>query len=155
MGIVYWIKTPTREAEIQSGFSCGVEFHYLQTLENFNDLIEDFKLKPIEDTVSINETEHGEDIKIQRLIVMDDVSGLVDQSNTFANFLTVTRKFGYHCVYIFHIVLPENRNWKKKISQTNVFSIFPSLVPYQTVARLLQPNVVRTTTKYLPARSYG
>ena len=37
--------------------------------------------------------------------------------------------------------------------QTNIFSIFPSSVPYQTVARLLQSNVVRTTTKYLPAWS--
>ena len=37
--------------------------------------------------------------------------------------------------------------------QTNVFNIFPSSVPYQTVSRLLQLNVVRTTAKYLPARS--
>ena len=59
--------TPTREAEIQ--------FHYPQTLER---LIEDFKLKTIEDTDSINETEYCEDKKIQRLIAMDDVSGLAD-----------------------------------------------------------------------------
>ena len=59
--------------------------------------MEDFKLKTIEYTDSINETEYGED-KIQRLIVMDDVSSLAHQSNTFPNFLTVTRKFGYHCV---------------------------------------------------------
>ena len=39
------------------------------------------------------------------------------------------------------------------MSQTNVFNIFPSSVPYQTVARLLQSNVVRTTTKYISARS--
>ena len=44
------------------------------------------------------------------------------------------------------------RNLEKIISQTNIFSIFPSSVPYQTKARLLQSNVVRTTTKYLPAR---
>ena len=46
--------TPTRETEIQSSFSCDVEFHYPQTLERFNNLIEDFKLKAIEDTDSIN-----------------------------------------------------------------------------------------------------
>ena len=84
---------------------------------------------------------------------MDDVSHLADRSNTFANFSTITRKFGYHCVYIFHIILPEKEIWKKIISQTNVLNIFPSLVQYQTVARLLQSNMVRTITKYLPARS--
>ena len=36
--------------------------------------------------------------------------------------------------------------------QTNVFNIFPPSVTYQSVARLLQSNVVRTT-KHLPARS--
>ena len=45
------------------------------------------------------------------------------------------------------------RNLEKIISQTNVFSIFPSSVPYQTNARLLLSNVVRTTKKYLPDRS--
>ena len=45
---------PTSKAEIQSSFSCDVEFHYPQTLGRFNDLIEDFKLKTIEDTDSIN-----------------------------------------------------------------------------------------------------
>ena len=112
--------TPTREAEIQSSFRWDVEFHYPQKLERFDDLIVDFKLKTIEDTDSITETEYGEDKKIKHIAFMDGVSGLVDRSNTFANFLTVT---------------------------------FPSSVPYQTVAMLLQSNVVITTTKYLPARS--
>ena len=102
--------TPTREAEIQSSFSCDVEFHYPQTLERFDELIEHFKLKTIEVTDSINETEYGEDKKIQCLVVMDDVHGLADRSNTFVNFL-----FGYHCVYIFHIILLEKEIWKKNI----------------------------------------
>ena len=46
--------SPTREAEIQSNFRCNVEFHYPQTLERFDDLIENF-------TDSINETEYGQD----------------------------------------------------------------------------------------------
>ena len=36
---------------------------------------------------------------------MDEMSSLADRSNTFTNFLTVTRKFCYHCVYIFNIVV--------------------------------------------------
>ena len=81
---------------------------------------------------------------------MDDVSGLADKSNTFANFLTAAKKFGYHCAYIFHIILLEK---EIIILQTKVFNIFPSSVPYQTIVRLLESNAVRTTKKYLPARS--
>ena len=55
---------------------------------------------------------------------MDDISGLTNQSNTFVNFLAVTRKFGYHYVYIFRIILPEKKDWEKTISQTKVFNIF-------------------------------
>ena len=68
--------------------------------------------------------------KIELLIVMDDVSGLADRSNTFANFLAVTRKFSYHCVYMFHIISPEKEIWKKTISQKNIFNIFPASVPF-------------------------
>ena len=55
--------TPTGEAEIQSKFSCHVEFHYPHTLERFDYLTEDFKLKIIEDSDSINKTEHSDDKK--------------------------------------------------------------------------------------------
>ena len=65
---------------------------------------------------------------------MDDVHGLADRSNTFVNFL-----FGYHCVYIFHIILLEKEIWKK--------------ISAYTVARLQQSNVLSTTTKCLLARS--
>ena len=58
--------TPTSKAKIQSSFSCDVELHYPRTLERFDDLIEDFQLKTIEDTDSINETEYGEDKNNQR-----------------------------------------------------------------------------------------
>ena len=42
--------------------------------------------------------EYDENKKMHYLIVMDEMSSLADRSNTFTNFLTVTRKFGYHCV---------------------------------------------------------
>ena len=44
--------------------------------------------------------------KMDRLIVMDNVSGVADISKKFANFLEVSRKLGYHCVYIFHVIAP-------------------------------------------------
>ena len=34
-----------REAEIESCFSCDVEFHYPNRLEAFNDLLEEFKAR--------------------------------------------------------------------------------------------------------------
>ena len=45
-----------------------------------------------------------------KLIVMDDVSGLADKSDEFANFLTVSRTYGITCVYIFHTVYPNRQN---------------------------------------------
>ena len=39
---------------------------------------------------------YGEKSKRNRLIVMDDISGLADTSSKVASFLTVARKFGYH-----------------------------------------------------------
>ena len=38
---------------------------------------------------------------------MDDVSGLADKSEELSSFLTVAGKFGYSCVYIFHIIYLE------------------------------------------------
>ena len=48
----------------------------------------------------------GENRVLDRLIVMDDVSGLADKSETFSNFLTVSREFGLTCVYVFHTIYP-------------------------------------------------
>ena len=62
----------------------------------------------------------------KQLIVMDDVSGLAEESKKFANFLTVACKFNYTRVYILHIVYPEKSTWRTILSQTNIFNIFPS-----------------------------
>ena len=45
---------------------------------------------------------------MDRLIVMDDVSGVADirRSKKLANFLNVSRKFSNHCVYFFHLIAP-------------------------------------------------
>ena len=59
-------------------------------------LIENFKLKALEnngDNVNLSNS-FGEIRKMDRLIVLDDVSGVADLSKKFANFLTVSRKYG-------------------------------------------------------------
>ena len=40
---------------------------------------------------------------------MDDVSGVADTSKKFANFLTVSWKFGYNFVYAFHVIVPASQ----------------------------------------------
>ena len=86
---------------------------------------------------------------MDRLVVMGNVSGIADSCKEFANFLTVSRKCRYHCVY----VIPEKEIWKKIISQTDIFNIFPCSVPFNTASKIFQSNCVPTTTKYVPVGS--
>ena len=95
----------------------------------------------------------GEKIKMDCLIVMDDVSGIAGNCKKFTEFLTVCRKYRYHCIYVFHIIAPVSQIWKKILSQTNIFNIFQSNVPYNTVAKILESNCRQTTKNYVPARS--
>ena len=86
---------------------------------------------------------------------MDDVSGVADNCKKFADFVTVSRKYKYHCIYVFHVIAPETQIWKKILSQTNIFNIFPSSVLYNTVSKILQSNCKQARKKYIPALSMG
>ena len=57
-------------------------------------------------------SEIGEEMTIEKLIVMDDVSGLADKSDIFSNFLTVSRKYGFSYIYIFYTIYPNRQNWE-------------------------------------------
>ena len=87
------------------------------------------------------------------LIFIYAVLGIADSCKEFADFLTINRKYRYHCVYVFHIIIHQREIWQKIISQANIFSIFPCSVPYNTVAKILQNNCVQKTTKYVPVHS--
>ena len=89
---------------------------------------------------------------MDRLFIMDDVSGVADVSKKFSNFLTVSRKFGYNCVYVFHVIVPASQIWQKIVSQTNIFNIFLASVPHNTVAKIIQSNCILQSKKYVPAR---
>ena len=156
----------TREAEIQSCFECELEFYYPRNKEQFEELLEYFKTKSnsseIENNMNndnnndiddVNITNYGEKSIRSRLIVMDDVSGLADLSTRFANFLTVARKFGYHCLYIFHAIHPEKAIWRTILSQTNLLNIFPASVPLSTVKKVLEANCIHNSNKYIPVNS--
>ena len=144
-----------RETEIQFYFSNETEVHVAKEQDELDSLIETFKLRSCEDSNDNNivNNSFGENKKLDRLIIMDDVSGVADISRKFANFLTVSRKFGYNCVDAFHVIVPASRIWQKVISQTNIFNIFPASVPHNTTAKIIQSNCILQSKKYVPARS--
>ena len=91
-----------REAEIQSYFSNETEVHVAKERGELDSLIETLKLLSREETIDNNvKNSFGENKKLDRLIIMDDISGVADVSKKFANFLIVFRKFGYNCVMFF------------------------------------------------------
>ena len=143
-----------REAKIQSCFSNETEVHIAKEPDEFHSLIETFKLRThdILDENDVNSL-FGKNKKMDLLIVLNNVSGVADISKKFANFLTVSRKFGYHCVYVFHVIAPGTQIWQKIISQTNIFNIFPASVPQNTVVKILQSNCISQSKKYVPAHS--
>ena len=155
-----------REAELQSSFDCQLDFCYPKNKEQFDNLLDYFKTKSNSldpddthsdkdfsvDSINYGEN-YGEKSNRNRLIVMDDVSGLADTSAKFASFLTVAKKFKYHCLYIFHTIHPEKSIWKTILSQTNLLNIFPGSVPISTVKKVLEANCIRRTTKYIPVNS--
>ena len=70
------------------------------------------------------ENDLGENNVLDEVILMDDVSGLADKSDELADFLTVSRKYGVLCGYIFHTVYPTRQNWQMIMSQTKIFNFF-------------------------------
>ena len=142
-----------REAEIQSCFSSKVEFHLTTAPNDLVSLMEKFKLRTRVITNNESNSVFGEKNSVDCLIVMDDVLDIADNCKKIAEFLTVSRKYRYHCIYVFHIIMPENQTWKKILPQTNILNNFPSSVPYNAVAKVLQSNCRQTTKKHVPDHS--
>ena len=115
----------SREAEIQPCFSNNVEFYPAPDTDSLRTLIETFKLRTQDliDDVNINDSMYGEKKVMDRLIVMDDVSGIADSCKKFSDFLTVGRRYRYHCVYVFHIIIPNKETWQK-LFRKQTFLIF-------------------------------
>ena len=83
-----------------------IHFSYLHNLDNFNYLLEISTW----DKSEYIDNEQGENLQVSKLIIMDDVSGLADKSQEFSNFLTVSRKYGFSCLYVFHTIYPGRQN---------------------------------------------
>ena len=127
-----------RETEIQSCFSKKVEFHLVTEPNDPVSLIEKFKFR-IRDITN----------KFQWIILLLWTTSqvLLTIVRKIIESLTVCRKYRYYCIYVFNITMPENQIWKKILSQTNIFNIFSSSVPYNTVAKILQSNSRQTAKK--------
>ena len=69
---------------------------------------------------------------------MDDVSGLADRPNDFANLLTVARKFNFTYVYVFHKIYPSRCYWQMIIlKKKKIFNIFWGSLQTTSVTKIL------------------
>ena len=97
-----------------------------------------------------NENSLGENVELDHLIVLDNVSGLADRSETFANFLFVSRKFGPTCVYVFRTLYPMRQNWQMILAQTKIFNIFPGSVQTSSILEISSCFCSRYKYNYMP-----
>ena len=78
-----------REAEIQSYFRNETEVHVAKEQDELDSLIETFKLRSQDDVTDNNDNNvnsFGKNKKMDRLIIMDDVSGVADVSKNLQIF---------------------------------------------------------------------
>ena len=55
-------------------------------------------------------------------------------------------------MFVYHVIVAASQISQKIISQTNIFNIFPSSIPYNTVAKIIQNNCILQSKKYVPAQ---
>ena len=135
---VFWVSkivlSEEREELIRESFvDQEVHFRYLHDLDDFNYLVENFT----QEKSDYVDSEFGENLKIDKLVVMDDVSGLADRSNKFSDFLMVSRKYGFSCLYVFHTIYPGRQNWEMITSQTHIFYFFPGSIHNSRILKAL------------------
>ena len=123
-----------------------VHFSYPHDLDDFDYLVGNF-MQYKSDYV---DSELGEQLAVTRLIIIDDVSGLADKSEEFSNFLTVSRKYGFSCLYVFHTIYPGRQSWEMIISQTHIFSFFPGSIHSSMILKTLSLFASRQKNTYLP-----
>ena len=135
---VFWVSkiflNKEREDSIRDSFQDKkVRFSYLQDVHDFNYLIENF----MQVKAHYIDNDMGELPVVNRLIVLDDLSDLADKSEEFSNYLTVTRKYGFSCVYVFHTIYPGRQSWEMLMSQTHIFNFFPGSIHSSRILKTL------------------
>ena len=153
---VLWISkislSTERENNIRDCFvNQHVDFQYPNDIDEFEDLLDICQRK----NSHCKENVLRENILLDRLIVMDNVSGLADRSETFSSFLAVSRKLRLTCVYVFHTIYPGRQNWQMIISQTKIFNIFPGSVQASTIMECCLLFVQDTDTTTCQREIFG
>ena len=148
---VFWVSkmflSKDREDVIRESFQDQhVDFSYPQDLDDFDYLLGNFPQNKSEYT----KNELGGELKIDKLIIMDDVSGLADKSEEFSNFLTVSRKYGFSCLYVFHTIYPGRQSWEMIMSQTHIFYFFSGSIHSSRILKTLSLFASRQKNTYLP-----
>ena len=151
--LVFWVSkirlSGEREDVIRESFSeQTVKFTYPNNLDEFNYLIDYFMSEKMPE--SNRDSGQGEKIEVDKLIVMDDVSGLADRCEDFPSFLTVSRKYGFSCVYVFHTIYPGRQSWEMIMSQTHIFNFFPGSIHSGRILKTLSLFVSREKNTYIP-----
>ena len=149
---VFWVSKiyldPDRQEAIRNCFvDQNVQFAYPHNIDDFNYLIDSFMS---EKSPSVSENDLGELPQINKLIIMDDASGLADKSEDFSKFLTVSRKYGFSCVYVFHTIYPGRQSWEMIMSQTHIFNFFPGSIYSGRILKTLSLFASRQKHTYLP-----
>ena len=94
----------------------------------------------------------GENTLLDRLVVIDDVLGLADKYTDSANLLTVSRKFGFTWVYIFHTIYLTRKNWQMILSQIKILNIFPGSIQASSLIKILTSYYSRCAYEYILLR---
>ena len=123
-----------------------VHFSYLHDLGDFNYLVENVT----QDKSDYVDSELGENLLVNKLIIMDDVSGLADKSQEFSNFLTVSGTYGFSCLYVFHTIYPGRQNWEMIMSQTHILNFFSGSIHSSRILKTLSLFKCRQKNTYLP-----
>ena len=147
---VFWVSkiilSKEKEDSIRDSFeNQKVQFSYPNDIDDCNYLIGDF-MQNKSDNIDNNE---GESLSVTRLIVMEDVSGLADKSKEMLNFLTVSRKYGFSCLYVFHTIYPGRQSWKMIMSQTHILNFFPGSIHSSRILKTLSLFARRQKNTYL------
>lgn len=136
-----------REEHIRNSFEDEeVRFSYPHDLDDFNYLVGNF----MQNKSDYIDNEEGEALSVTRLIVMDDVSGLAEE---FSNFLTVSRKYGFLCLYVFHTIYPNRQNWEMIMAQTHIFNFFPGPMHSAKILKTLTLFASRDKSSYVPSQN--
>ena len=152
---VYWISSlelsESRKTEIDSSFHQDVVFTVAPNVSVLERVINELQIigeqrQQERGYDSSDETDPiGEKTRYDSLVVFDDMSTIADRSRVFGHFLTVSRKFNYVCVYIFHIVNSKDSDlWNIIASQTSIYVFLNIGTLSPKIKTLIAENCIRS-----------